>query len=319
MNNLIFDGLKPKTKDRPTQNNGKRESPSECVEVVYDLLETKLLMFDARDKIKIERAHRIGPVKTGKRGAVTRPMIVKFLSYSDRNEVWYNRFELKSTGVWLREDFPNEISLQREMLKPVFNKALQLDQSPKLEYNRLHVGKNTFTVKSLDTLPLELSYEKIFCKQSDFMCFQGLGHPLSNFYMCSLDIDGYTFSSTEQYFQFRRAECCKRRDVAEEILVTDDPRAIINIGKGVTGVFDEWERLKDTVMETALHAKFNQHEHLKAFMLGTGTRRLIHTNAFDSYWAVGLPASDPNIADQSEWKGQNRLGELLTAVRDKLV
>lgn len=41
-------------------------------------------------------------------------------------------------------------------------------------------------------------------------------------------------------------------------------------------------------------------------------------NPKDSIWSCGLAANDPDIFDQSKWKGQNLLGKILMQIREEL-
>ncbi|GAQ80666.1 hypothetical protein KFL_000590190 [Klebsormidium nitens] len=70
---------------------------------------------------------------------------------------------------------------------------------------------------------------------------------------------------------------------------------------------EDWERIKDDVMLTALRAKSMQHEELKEVLLSTGERNLVEHTTNDSYWADGGNGS-----------GRNVLGQLLVRLRSEL-
>ena len=42
------------------------------------------------------------------------------------------------------------------------------------------------------------------------------------------------------------------------------------------------------------------------------------TNPRDVRWAIGLPAEDDRILDESQWQGENLLGKVLMQVRQEL-
>ena len=50
-------------------------------------------------------------------------MIVKFQFYPDRETVWSKRKLLKSSNIWMSEDFPKEIENRRQVLMPILKAA----------------------------------------------------------------------------------------------------------------------------------------------------------------------------------------------------
>jgi predicted NAD-dependent protein-ADP-ribosyltransferase YbiA (DUF1768 family) len=67
------------------------------------------------------------------------------------------------------------------------------------------------------------------------------------------------------------------------------------------------DSVKDQIMLDAVRTKFNQHNDLRATLLGTGDARIVEHTANDSYWGDGGDGS-----------GRNRLGQILTQVREEL-
>lgn len=53
-------------------------------------------------------------------------------------------------------------------------------------------------------------------------------------------------------------------------------------------VRSDWDDAKDAVMETALRAKFGQHEDLRRLLLETGDAILVEHAPNDPYWGDGL-------------------------------
>ena len=41
-------------------------------------------------------------------------------------------------------------------------------------------------------------------------------------------------------------------------------------------------------------------------------------NPTDTRWAIGLPADDDRVLDESQWQGENLLGKVLMQIRDEL-
>jgi ribA/ribD-fused uncharacterized protein len=69
----------------------------------------------------------------------------------------------------------------------------------------------------------------------------------------------------------------------------------------------DWDTSKDKLMEEIQMAKFSQHPELRTMLVETGTRKLVYADPYDGYWGVG-----------SDGLGQNKLGEILMAIRKRL-
>ena len=73
-------------------------------EMIHHLLESKMEVEDARNKLKIDRSHRIGKKKAGNNRP--RPIVVKFNYHQDREFVRINTKKLKGTKIGISEQFP---------------------------------------------------------------------------------------------------------------------------------------------------------------------------------------------------------------------
>jgi ribA/ribD-fused uncharacterized protein len=71
---------------------------------------------------------------------------------------------------------------------------------------------------------------------------------------------------------------------------------------------ENWEQIKDIIMEIGLYAKFTQNGDLKKKLLSTDDSLLIEDSPRDSYWGIG-----------KDGNGENKLGILLTKVRNNLI
>jgi ribA/ribD-fused uncharacterized protein len=128
---------------------------------------------------------------------------------------------------------------------------------------------------------------------------------LSNFYVAPVEIGGFTWPTTEHYYQAQKFADPARQaairaaptpGVAKQLAWADD-----------TGLHSDWQAVRDAVMLVALRAKFTQHPALRTQLLATGDTLLVEHTHLDSYWADGGDGS-----------GVNRLGLLLMQVRDEL-
>tara|TARA_Y100000034_G_C6567824_1_gene245972 strand:- start:117 stop:422 length:306 start_codon:yes stop_codon:yes gene_type:complete len=69
----------------------------------------------------------------------------------------------------------------------------------------------------------------------------------------------------------------------------------------------DWHEVRLSIMKEIVHAKFTQNEDLRERLLDTGDNELIEGNTWgDSFWGV------------CRGKGQNHLGNILMAIREKL-
>eukprot|EP00049_Salpingoeca_infusionum_P014072 m.262219 g.262219 ORF g.262219 m.262219 type:complete len:162 (-) comp15587_c2_seq2:287-772(-) len=131
-------------------------------------------------------------------------------------------------------------------------------------------------------------------------------YEFSNFYKQSVWIDGLEWPTTEHYFQAMKFP--DRPDYQERIRLDPSPAKAKKLGRqGKLTRVQDWDRVKDDVMEKACMAKFSQHKHLKAILLSTGERELVEHTANDRCWGDGGDGS-----------GQNKLGKCLMRVRAKL-
>ena len=65
--------------------------------------------------------------------------------------------------------------------------------------------------------------------------------------------------------------------------------------------------------------QFSQNEHLKEKLFSTYPKKLVEASPHDQIWGIGLHADDPRALNESEWRGTNLLGRILTEVRDELL
>ena len=180
---------------------------------------------------------------------------------------------------------------------------------PGIESANVGVFCPTVTGRNAMSIPLELDA----ISEEEPIKFYNRSDPyyeFTNFYMASapVAIDNKLWPTTEHYYQAQKFNY--GTFYYEKILQLPSPREAFRFSRtpqAYKEVKKNWEFIKDGVMLTALRAKFLQNEDLKQLLLKTRNRKLVEHTANDSYWGDGGDGS-----------GQNRLGELLMAVRDEL-
>lgn len=139
---------------------------------------------------------------------------------------------------------------------------------------------------------------------------------LSNFKHCKIVSNGDEFSNTEQIFMYHKALFFEDFEVAEKILKTPVPYEAKALGRQVRGYDDKkWSKVRYDVMLQANLCKYRQNEDLRIKLLETGDKILVEVNPRDNIWGIGMDENNPDIYDETKWKGLNLLGKVLMETR----
>ena len=134
--------------------------------------------------------------------------------------------------------------------------------------------------------------------------FRGEYFFLSNFFPAEITYEGLTYRNNEAAFQAQ-----KTLDKEEKATFADlKPKEAKARGRRVM-LREDWEQIKDSIMEEIVRAKFVQNPQLLEQLLSTGDTELVEGNTWnDRYWGVDLRTG----------KGKNHLGIILMKVRSEL-
>lgn len=142
---------------------------------------------------------------------------------------------------------------------------------------------------------------------------------LSNWYPSKFSVEGVVFSSMEQYMMYQKAICFEDKNIATQILLTNDVSQIKALGRMVSGYDDNyWNGIRQIVVYKGLLAKFAQNDNLKELLKGTEEAILAECAVKDKIWGIGLSMKDADRLNRTKWKGQNLLGYTLMMVREQL-
>ena len=107
-------------------------------EKIYKILEENLQISDAREKIKIDRSHRVGTKRDGNRKP--RAIVVKFNYFQDREHIRMNASKLRGTRIGIAEQFPEKIEKIRQNLYPEMKKAKAQGHRVRMVRDRLYIN-----------------------------------------------------------------------------------------------------------------------------------------------------------------------------------
>jgi ribA/ribD-fused uncharacterized protein len=143
----------------------------------------------------------------------------------------------------------------------------------------------------------------------------------SNHYPARFVVEGITYNSAEQYYMRQKALFFGCTSSAERVLRMSNPSMMKTLCHGSRlPAFnsDVWEMVSEKVMATACAAKFRQNDNLRKCLLETGSALMVEAAPRDFTWGVGLSLDDERLLDRTKWKGKNRLGNLLTQLREEI-
>lgn len=314
--NLLFDGI-------PESPN---ETLNDCFKSVKSFFTTKLLLPDV-DKIRIVRCHRLGPPRTTSANSKSQPrprtVIVKFHWFADRQAVWEARKNLKQTDFFISEDFAKETVERRKTLLPIMKAAQRQRKKAFLVVDKLHIvngsKRDIYDVNTLNKLPDDLDPRFVSTqKKDDVLAFFGFSCPLSNFHPSPFWYRGRQFRWVEEFFFHTKAELSDDQEAIQRLIDAESPVQCKHIGRSIKSDKVVWSREEVPTMERALTEKFTQNKDLKDFLLNTGDLLLAEASPSDKFWGTGIGLGSEDTNNPQKWKGKNKLGELLMALRSRL-
>lgn len=145
-------------------------------------------------------------------------------------------------------------------------------------------------------------------------------HRLSQWHMVNFEVNGITYCCAEQYMMHQKALMFKDSETAVKILTSNSPKEHQELGRTVKN-FEHflWDSFKRNIVYTGNYERFRQSKECRDLLFSTAPKLLVEASPYDRVWGVGLGQHDPRILDQSTWRGQNLLGDILTDVRDDLM
>ena len=275
----------------------------------------------------IERAHRLGAYTSGK----TRPIILKFLHFKDRDVVWrklgHGLIPPGFNKPHVHEDYPMEVDDARSQLLPIAIAALNKrdpvnNKQPKVQMivDKLYINNQRYTKDTINSLPGSLHPREIFTPTNkDKTAFFTRNSPLSNHYPSPFKLNGEQFNCLEQYIMVEKARNFGDQQAVVRITKESNLVRQKQIGKTINGFHKQnWEEVAEEKILPGMLAKFTQNETCRAVLLNTGDNLLIEGNPHDLFFGAGVPLYSPDIWQPSKYKGKNVMGKMLQRVREQM-
>ena len=141
----------------------------------------------------------------------------------------------------------------------------------------------------------------------------------SQWYPASFIEDDITYCCCEQYMMAKKASLFNDEETLKEIMNETDPKKIKALGRKVKNFDDKiWKLWCDEIVFTGNYLKFSQNEDLKHYLLSTNDNILVEASPYDKIWGIGLKKEDKDATNPLVWPGENRLGFILTNVKEKI-
>ncbi|CAG5125189.1 unnamed protein product [Candidula unifasciata] len=157
-------------------------------------------------------------------------------------------------------------------------------------------------------------------QNESYFFFYGNKSPFSQHYKARFSVDGVVYNCGEQFMMYSKAALFKDEAMKQKIMSTDDPVKQKKFGRQVQNFEkDVWNKAAETVVKIASKAKFDQNEEMRKQLFATYPKILAEASPRDRIWGIGLGASNPKTLNKANWRGQNKLGYILTEVRDELM
>ncbi len=114
------------------------ERPEKTKELLYDFLETKMNIADAKQTITFDRVHRMGAKKANQH----RPIVAKCNPYTGKEKILKNRDKLDEQPYGVSEQFPPEVDEKCRELKRIIKDKKDADPNVrcKIVHTKLYVN-----------------------------------------------------------------------------------------------------------------------------------------------------------------------------------
>lgn len=297
--NLVFEGI--------------AETKGEDVrQLINDLVTTAS---DDQGIIKeIDATYRIGRKAVGK----PRPIITVFKNMETRDLVLSKASAIKrqanNTKLWINKDLTDTTRQRSTTVRKCFNRLKDQKVKCQMQGSAIKMNGKNYGFDNLDSLPIGArpSDCQTMAYDENSMCFAGPKAIYSNFYPAPLRYKSRYFTSSEQAFQWRKANHHKDTNAEKKILETADPFQIKKAGASVE-TEAQWKFDEESILHEIVREKFLQNKDIyRKFTSEQYTNYYECTT--DTYWGCGCKIDAIDI-DPETIKGKNRFGIILADLK----
>ncbi len=277
--------------------------------------------FPDLENCEFENIYRDGQFKPGQRRP--RDIKVMFINVKERNAVFKGRFSFDQ-GRYANHELPQELAHAERQLRPI--KKL-CEGTPYGEKGRVYVVKGNlivddkvYTIQTLFDLPPAIQFWSNNVRSNLMMfAWHGILCPFSNFFWCTLVIDGEEYDFAEKFINKEKALLFGDEYQARAICAANDPYECRKLGKNIRGFKQEvWDAHAPGVAATVIKHKVGQNPKIQKFLKDTHPKKLAEASK-ESKWGCGFDLHDKDLMDYRKWPRVGHAGEVYMALRDELL
>lgn len=140
------------------------------------------------------------------------------------------------------------------------------------------------------------------------------GGKASQWYPSAMEAFGLKFNCAEQFMMASKAAFFKDKEIFDKIMAEESPGVQKVLGRKVRGfTASEWNLVKEPLVFIGNLVKFSQNDDLWEWLFEKykNYERFVEASPYDTIWGIGLGSNDPRALNESEWLGENLLGEAI--------
>ena len=130
----------------------------------------------------------------------------------------------------------------------------------------------------------------------------------------------YDLPTSEHVFMLLKALCFGDQEVIEELKKVSSPKDAKRLGRKVKGFSEDvWKEKREDAMMFAVRQKILSDPSFLRVLTSSEYKgkTFVEASPYDKIWGIGMEESDPEVTDETKWKGLNLLGKTLTTLRDE--